>query len=86
MPIERVSKPSSPEAIEPSKNDQKPRRLRHLYRTAISSLAEMLWELGVSEVYMGYPMYISQDNGNEYNANIWWFRKMARWLGEVLGK
>jgi len=46
----------------------------------------MLWELGVSEVYMGYPMYISQDNGNEYNANIWWFRKMARWLGEVLGK
>jgi hypothetical protein len=46
----------------------------------------MLWELGVSEVYMGYSMYISQDNGNEYNANIWWFRKMARWLGEVLGK
>jgi len=27
---------------------------------------------------------ISQDNGNEYNANIWWFKKIARWLYEVL--
>ncbi len=33
---------------------------------------------------MGYPLYLSQDSGNEYNANIWWFRKVAKWLGEVL--
>ncbi|MGC9149392.1 MAG: hypothetical protein ACP5GI_08160 [Sulfolobales archaeon] len=29
------------------------RRLKHLYRTAIRSLAEMFWVFGVSEVYMG---------------------------------
>jgi len=27
---------------------------------------------------------IAQDNGNEYNTNIWWFRKIARQLYEVL--
>jgi len=27
---------------------------------------------------------ITQDNGNEYNTNTWWFRKVARWLYEVL--
>ncbi len=60
------------------------RRLRHLYRTAIRSLVGMLWELGVSKAYMGYPLYLSQDSGNEYNTNIWWFRMIARWLEEVL--
>ena len=54
------------------------RKLGHLYRRAIRSLAEMLRELGVSEVYMGYPMYISHDRGNGYNADIWWFRRIAR--------
>ncbi|MGC9164935.1 MAG: zinc ribbon domain-containing protein, partial [Thermoprotei archaeon] len=39
-----------------------------------------------SEVYMGYPMYITQGNGNEYNTNIWWFRRITRWLGETLGE
>jgi len=58
--------------------DRSHRRLRHLYRRAIRSLAEMLWILGVPEIYMGYPIYISQDRGNEYNANIWWFRRIAR--------
>jgi len=59
-------------------------RLRHLYRTAIRFTAEWLYERGVRKVYLGYPYMISQDNGNEYNANIWWFRKVARWLYEVL--
>jgi len=59
-------------------------RLRHLYRTAIRFTAEWLYEKGVRKVYLGYPYMISQDNGNEYNANIWWFRKIARWLYEVL--
>jgi putative transposase len=27
---------------------------------------------------------LSQDDGNEYNVNIWWFNKVIRWLGEVL--
>jgi len=44
-------------------------RLRHLYRTAIRFTAEWLYARGVKRVYLGYPYMISQDNGNEYNAN-----------------
>jgi len=59
-------------------------RLRHLYRTAIRFTAEWLYARGVKRVYLGYPYMVSQDNGNEYNTNIWWFRKIAQWLYEVL--
>jgi len=59
-------------------------RLRHLYRTAIRFTAGWLYARGVKRVYLGYPYMISQDNGNEYNTNIWWFRKVSRWLYEVL--
>jgi len=59
-------------------------RLRHLYRTAIRFTAEWLYARGVKRVYLGYPYMVSQDNGNEYNTNIWWFRKVAQWLYEVL--
>jgi putative transposase len=27
---------------------------------------------------------VSQDNGNEYNTNIWWFNKIINWLKDVL--
>jgi len=59
-------------------------RLRHLYRTAVSFLAEWLYERGVQRVYLGYPYMITQDNGNEYNTNIWWYRKLALWLYDAL--
>ncbi|NAZ28608.1 MAG: transposase [Caldivirga sp.] len=59
-------------------------RLRHYYRTAIRFLAKALWQMGIDEVFIGYPYLVGQDNGNEYNANIWWFNKVIRWLGEVL--
>jgi len=59
-------------------------RLRHLYRTAIRFTAKWLHAKGVKMVYLGYPYMISQDNGNEYNTNIWWFRKIVGWLYEVL--
>ena len=63
---------------------KKRERLRHYYRTAIRFLAKTLWQMGIDEVFIGYPYMLSQDNGNEYNANIWWFNKITRWLGEVL--
>jgi len=50
-------------------------RLRHLYRTAVRFLAKELHERDVRRVYLGYPFMITQDNGNEHNTNIWWFRK-----------
>jgi putative transposase len=59
-------------------------RLRHYYRTAIRFLAETLHEMGIDEVFVGYPYLVSQDNGNEYNTNIWWYAKVINWLGEVL--
>jgi len=59
-------------------------RLRHYYRTSIRFLAETLWEMGVDEVFIGYPYLVSQDNGNEYNTNIWWYAKVINWLGDVL--
>jgi putative transposase len=59
-------------------------RLRHYYRTAIRFLARTMHEMGVNEVFIGYPYMVSQDDGNEYNANIWWFSKIINWLKDVL--
>jgi len=63
---------------------KKRERLRHYYRTAIRFLAKTLHGMGVNEVFIGYPYMVNKSNGNEYNANIWWFNKVIRWLGEVL--
>jgi len=63
---------------------KKRERLRHYYRTAIRFLAKILWQMGINEVFVGYPYMVSQDDGNEYNANIWWFNKIINWLGDVL--
>jgi putative transposase len=59
-------------------------RLRHYYRTAVRFLAKTLHGMGVNEVFVGYPYMVSQDDGNEYNTNVWWFAKIIKWLGEVL--
>jgi len=58
-------------------------RLRHLYLTSIRFLAETLWNRGVRKLYIGYPIMLSQDNGNEYNTNIWWYRKIVLWIVDV---
>jgi len=58
-------------------------RLRHLYITSIRFLADDLYRRGVKKLYIGYPYMLSQDNGNEYNANIWWFRKIVLWIVDV---
>jgi putative transposase len=62
---------------------KKNERLRHLYRTAIRFLAETLWSRGVEKIYIGYPIMLSQNNGNEYNNNIWWYRKIILWIIDV---
>jgi putative transposase len=58
-------------------------RLRHLYITAIRFLADELHRRGVKKLYIGYPIMLSQNNGNEYNTNIWWFRKIVLWIVDV---
>jgi putative transposase len=59
-------------------------RLRHLYITAIRFLADELHRRGVRKLYIGYPIILSQNNGNEYNTNIWWFKKIVLWIVEYL--
>jgi putative transposase len=58
-------------------------RLRHLYITAIRFLADELNRRGVRKLYIGYPIMLSQNNGNEYNTNIWWFRKIVLWIVDI---
>ena len=58
-------------------------RLRHLYITAIRFLADKLYDRGVRKLYIGYPYMLSQNNGNEYNTNIWWFREIVLWIVDV---
>ena len=58
-------------------------RLRHLYITAIRFLADDLYRRGVKKLYIGYPIMLSQNNGNEYNTNIWWFRKIVLWIVDI---
>jgi putative transposase len=52
------------------------RRLLHLYRSFASHLLKQLHELGVSTIYLGYPLNIAQQKGNKFNTNMWAYRKL----------
>jgi transposase len=58
-------------------------RLRHLYIIAIRFLADELYSRGVRKLYIGYPYMLSQNNGNGYNTNIWWCRKIVLWIVDI---
>jgi putative transposase len=52
------------------------RRLLHLYRNFAKHLIEKLHELGVSTIYLGYPLNIAQEKGNKFTVNLWSYRKL----------
>ena len=52
------------------------RRLLHLYRNFAKHLIEQLHELGVSTIYLGYPLNIAQQRGNKFTVNMWSYRKL----------
>jgi putative transposase len=52
------------------------RRLKHLYRTLASHLVRTLYELGVSALYIGYPLNIARQKGNKLVTNLWSYRKL----------
>jgi len=52
------------------------RRLLHLYRNLTSHLLKQLHELGVSTIYLGYPLNIAQEKGNKFTVNMWSHRKL----------
>jgi putative transposase len=43
----------------------------------------LLYRRGVRKLYIGYPIMLSQNNGNKYNTNIWWFRKIVLWIVDI---
>jgi putative transposase len=52
------------------------RRLLHLYRNFASHLLKQLHELGVSTIYLGYPLNIAQDKGSKFTVNMWSYSKL----------
>jgi putative transposase len=52
------------------------RRLLHLYRNLANHLLKQLHELGVSTIYLGYPLNIVQDKGSKFTVNMWSYRKL----------
>ncbi|MDT7888424.1 MAG: hypothetical protein RQ885_05555 [Desulfurococcales archaeon] len=58
-------------------------RLRRLYIIAIKFLADELYDRSVRKLYIGYPIMLSQENGNKYNTNIWRYRKIVLWIVDV---
>jgi len=52
------------------------RRLRHLYRNFASHLVKELHVLGVSTIYLGYPIDIAQEKGSKFTVNLWSYRKL----------
>jgi putative transposase len=52
------------------------RRLLHLYRNLANHLVKTLHELGVSTIYLGYPLNIVQDKGSKFTVNMWSYRKL----------
>ncbi len=61
-------------------------RLRHLYIASIRFLADMLYSRGVRKLYIGYPIMLSQDSGNEYNTNILWYRRTVLWILDIFSE
>jgi putative transposase len=58
-------------------------RLRHFHIAATRFLADELYRRGVRKLYIGYPIMLSQDNGNEYDTNIWRFRRIVPWIVDI---
>jgi len=52
------------------------RRLLHLYRNLANHLLKQPHELGVSTIYLGYPLNIAQERGNKFTVNMWTYRKL----------
>ncbi|MGC8596978.1 MAG: zinc ribbon domain-containing protein, partial [Thermocladium sp.] len=50
--------------------------LLHLYRNLASHLLRTLHEIGVSIIYLGYPLNIARERGSKFTVNLWSYRKL----------
>ncbi|MEB2793535.1 MAG: transposase [Caldisphaeraceae archaeon] len=60
------------------------RKVKHYINTAVRRLAEKIYSISVSTVYVGYPKMISQNNGNFNTVQIWNYGYLLRRLSDVL--
>ena len=60
------------------------RQIEQIDKNVASFIAKLLWNLGVSEVAIGYPYDIIHEEGNEYTVNIWQYRSLILRLAEKL--
>ncbi len=69
------------------------KRIEHYVRTWIRRVVELLWQLGVDTIFVGYPKDIARDrpeSNSDYVArinflvvNMWGYWKIIRWLTDV---
>ena len=60
------------------------RQVKHYINTAVRRLAEELYGVGVSIVYVGYPKLIAQRNGCFTTVQVWNYGYLLKRLVEVL--
>lgn len=63
-------------------------RWEHYVRSSLRDLFERLYQLGVSEVRVGYPKYIAKEpnKGKKVNfeiVNLWSYRKIHQWIQDL---
>jgi putative transposase len=59
------------------------RQVRHYIDAKVRQAIEWLYSVGVSTVKVGYPKYITQENGNFDNVHAWTYGYLLRRISEV---
>jgi putative transposase len=59
------------------------RQIRHYIDARVRQAIEWLYDVGVSTIKVGYPRYITQENGNFNNVHIWTYEYLLRRIADV---
>ena len=59
------------------------RQAKHYINTRVREVVKWLYDIGVSTIKVGYPKYITQENGNFDNSHVWIYGYLLRRIAEV---
>jgi putative transposase len=59
------------------------RQVRSYINAKVRQAIELLYDVGVSRIKVGYPKGIAQENGNFDNVHVWTYRYLLRRIAEV---
>jgi putative transposase len=59
------------------------RQIRHYIDAKVRQAIEWLYDVGVSRIKVGYPKYITQENGNFNNVHAWSYGYLLKRISEV---